>query len=44
MPIKTFVYFSPVEWLGRLLSRPGLEAEMDNSWSDAQNFEKEVLV
>ena len=39
-PIKTFVYFSPVEWLGRLLSRPGLEAEMDHSWSDAQNFRK----
>jgi Transposase family tnp2 len=40
MPIKTFVYFSPVEWLGRFLSRPGLEAEMDHSWSDAQNFRK----
>lgn len=40
MPIKTFVYFSPVEWLGRFLSRPGLEAEMDHSWSNAQNFRK----
>ena len=39
-PIKTFVYFSPVEWLGRLLSRPGLEAEMDSSWINAQNFRK----
>ncbi len=39
-PIKPFVYFSPVEWLGRLLSRPGLEAEMDRSWTDAQSFRK----
>ena len=39
-PIKPFVYFSPVEWMGRLLSRPGLEAEMDRSWTDAQNFRK----
>ena len=37
-PIKPFVYFSPIEWIGRLLSHPGLEAEMDCSWTDMQNF------
>ena len=38
MPIKPFVCFSPIEWIGRLLSCPGLEADMDRLWSDAQNF------
>ena len=39
-PIKPFVYFSPVKWLGHLLSCPGLEAEMDRSWTNAQSFRK----
>ncbi|KAG8902757.1 hypothetical protein FRB99_004148 [Tulasnella sp. 403] len=29
-PLKTFEYQSPINWLGRLLSRPGLEVMMDD--------------
>lgn len=32
MPIKPFVYFNPLTWVGRLLSRPGIEADADKSW------------
>ena len=31
-PIKPFVFFSSIDWLGCLLSQPGIEAEMDRSW------------
>ena len=41
MPIKPFVFFSPVEWLGRLLSRPGAEEEMDQSWTNARESYKQ---
>jgi len=36
-PIKPFVYFSPVDWLSRLLARPGVEAEMDAAWSKSKD-------
>jgi len=39
-PIKPFVFFNPKEWLGRLLARPGIEAEMDQSWKKAQESSK----
>lgn len=29
-PLKTFVYQSPTQWLGRMISRPGFEAAMDS--------------
>ena len=41
MPIKPFVFFSPVEWLGRLLSRPSAEEEMDQSWTNARESYKQ---
>jgi hypothetical protein len=43
-PIKPFVYFNPVEWIGRLLSRPGLEAEMDLSWTDIRKLAHSLSV
>jgi hypothetical protein len=33
LPLKTFVYFDPKDWMGSLLSEPGLEAKMDAAWS-----------
>ena len=33
LPIKSFVYFNPKDWIGSLLSEPGLEAKMDAAWS-----------
>lgn len=29
-PLKTFVYQSPAQWLGRMISRPGFEEMMDS--------------
>ena len=36
-PIKPFIYFRPIDWLGHLLSRPGIEAEMDVAWSKSKD-------
>ena len=33
LPIKPFVYFDPKDWVGSLLSEPGLEAKMQPQWS-----------
>ena len=33
LPVKPFVYFNPKDWMGSLLSEPGLEAKMDAAWS-----------
>src|SRR6202522_347989 len=33
LPLKPFVYFDPKDWMGSLLSEPGLEAKMDAAWS-----------
>ena len=33
LPIKSFVYFDPKDWVGSLLSEPGIEAKMDAAWS-----------
>jgi len=33
LPVKPFVYFDPKDWMGSLLSEPGLEAKMDAAWS-----------
>src|SRR5271154_6155544 len=33
LPVKHFVYFDPKDWMGSLLSEPGLEAKMDVAWS-----------
>ena len=33
VPLKPFIYFDPKDWMGGLLSEPGLEAKMDAAWS-----------
>jgi len=42
-PIKPFVYFRPVDWLGQLLSRPGIEAEMDTAWCKSKDSNDGVM-
>src|SRR5271155_739534 len=33
LPVKPFVCFDSKDWMGSLLSEPGLEAKMDAAWS-----------
>ncbi|KAF8805355.1 hypothetical protein BYT27DRAFT_7025263, partial [Phlegmacium glaucopus] len=33
LPLKPYMYFDPKDWVGGLLSEPGLEAKMDAAWS-----------
>jgi hypothetical protein len=33
LPIKTFIYFDPKDWIDSLLSESGLEAKMDTAWT-----------
>ena len=33
LPIKTFIYFDPKDWMGSLLLESGLEAKMDAAWT-----------
>jgi Transposase family tnp2 len=33
LPLKSFVYFDPKDWVGSQLSGAGLEAKMDAAWS-----------
>jgi hypothetical protein len=36
-------YFGPIDWVGRLLSRPGVEAEMDATWSKPKDSTDGVM-
>jgi hypothetical protein len=40
LPLKPFVYFDPKDWMGSLLSEPGLEAKMDAAWSQTTDSKR----
>jgi hypothetical protein len=40
LPIKSFVYFDPKDWVGSQLSEPGLEAKMDAAWSQTKESKR----
>ena len=40
LPLKSFIYFDPKDWIGSLLSEPGLEAKIDAAWSQTTEFKQ----